>query len=75
MKTRNWHCTTAGTSEHWLDGSAPRFPDLRHRLHVRWKDVLEGLLAPAERLHHLRSLRSAMFYDAVDQVDRHDDCG
>ncbi len=75
MKHCNSHCTAGPTSEHWLADAGPRFPDLRHRYRVRWKDALAALLGPAERLHHLRNLRSAMFYDAVRQVDRHDDCG
>lgn len=74
MKYCDTHCAAGASRDHWMHGRAPRFPDLRHRFRVSWKDALEALLAPAERLHHMRSLRSAMFYDAVNQVDRHDDC-
>ena len=74
MKTCPAHCADKAYRDDWLADAAPRFPDLRHRFHARWKDALAALLGPAERLHHLRSLRSAMFYHAVDQVDRHSDC-
>ena len=74
MKQCDPHCAAGPTNEHWLAEAAPRFPDLRHRFRLRWKDALAALLGPAERLHHLRSLRSAMFYDAVRKVDRRDDC-
>lgn len=74
MKHCNTDCTATTGSEHWLTDAAPRFPDLRHRFRVSWKDALRGLLGPAERLHHLRTMRSEMFYDAVNQLDRRDDC-
>ncbi len=74
MKHCNSHCPADAARERWLAEVAPRFPDLRHRFRLRWKDALGALIGPAERLHHLRNLRSAMFYDAIDQVDRRDDC-
>lgn len=74
MKSCPVHCVDKAYGEHWLADAPSRFPDLRHRFRVRWKDALAALLGPAERLHHLRSLRSAMFYHAVDQVDRERDC-
>lgn len=70
----NSHCADEPTSDNWLANTAPRFPDLRHRFRFGWKDALEALVGPAYRLHQLRSLRSAMFYDAVNKVDRSDDC-
>ena len=74
MNECNSNCTAGSAGDRWLAEAAPRFPDLRHRFRVRWKDALSALLGPAERLHQLRNLRSAMFYDAVNQVDRRDDC-
>ncbi len=69
------HCieNCPGSDEFGLRGEhGARFPDLRHRYRIRWRDALRALFAPAERLHQMRNLRSAMFYDAIDQLDRPD---
>lgn len=70
MKQCTNNCTAAASDGGWMQEPAPRFPDLKHRFKISWKDALRALLGPAERLHHLRSLRSAMFYDALAQRDK-----
>ncbi|MDX1517356.1 MAG: hypothetical protein R3288_10975 [Woeseiaceae bacterium] len=47
----------------------PRFPDLRHRFRVGWRDALRALWGPAVRMHRLRNLRAELFDDAVDRLD------
>ena len=74
MKHCNQNCIAGPADENWFVNSRTRFPDLRHQLKLSWRDALKALVGPAERLHHLRSMRSAMFYDAVDKLDRPGDC-
>lgn len=47
-----------------------RFPKVRLRPAGSWRSALRAILGPATRLHRLRNLRSAMFYDAIDRLDR-----
>ena len=74
MKHCNTQCSAGASGGHWLGDASSRYPDFRDRARRGLKAALEGLLAPAERLHNLRSMRSAMFYDAVDRLDRSHDC-
>lgn len=74
MKHCDQNCLPAETNEHWLAKSGQRFPDLHNRYKIGWRDALKALLGPAERLHHLRNMRSALFYDAIGKVDRREDC-
>lgn len=73
MKQCTDNCSAAASNEGWMGDLGPRFPDMKHRFKIRWKDALGALLGPAERLHHLRSLRTAMFYDAMAQRDKASD--
>ena len=48
------------------DADAQRFPDWRNVAKPRWRDALRALAAPASRVHRYRNLRSALFYDLLD---------
>lgn len=45
------------------------FPDRHNLPKPRWRDALRALAGPAVRLHRLRNLRSAMFYESIDERD------
>lgn len=65
MKIRNDHC---------ISGAEPRlFPDARNMPKPLWRSVLSALVGPAVRVHKYRNLRSAMFYDAVNDIDCRDE--
>ena len=65
------HCSCDATSiEHKLaKQSQARFVDWHNLPKPRWRDALKALASPAARVHRYRNLRSAIFYDAVDDVD------
>ncbi len=46
-----------------------RFLDLHNLPKPRWRDAVKALASPATRVHRYRNLRSAIFYDAIDDVD------
>ena len=45
------------------------FPDARNLPKPLWRSVLSALAGPAVRVHKYRNLRSAIFYDAMYDVD------
>lgn len=49
--------------------SPARFADWHNLPKPRWRDALKALASPAKRVHRYRNLRSAIFYDAIDEVD------
>lgn len=71
------HCIESCSSGHGNDRllAPPRFPDLKGRYKVGWREALQALLGPAERLHKFRNMRSAMFYDAIERHERREDSG
>ena len=61
MKIRN---------DHIISGAETRlFPDARNLPKPLWRSVLSALAGPAVRVHKYRNLRSAMFYDAMHDID------
>ena len=61
MKIRN---------DHNISGAETRmFPDARNLPKPHWRKVLSALAGPAFRVHKYRNLRSAIFYDAMGEVD------
>lgn len=48
---------------------APRFPDLRNRFTIGWRDVIFALAGPAKRLHRYRNLRTSLFDAATGRLD------
>ena len=65
MKIRN---------DHHISGAETRmFPDARNMPKPLWRSVLSALAGPAVRVHKYRNLRSAMFYDAMCEVDCRDE--
>ncbi|NNC77656.1 MAG: hypothetical protein HKN77_06785 [Woeseiaceae bacterium] len=73
MKQCIENCPPPVPTNPWLGGKGPRIPGKKKHFKLRWKDAFGVLIGPAERMHHLRNLRSAMFYEAVDQQDKHRD--
>ena len=49
--------------------AAPLFPCKGNLPKPSWREALVALARPAVRLHRYRNLRSAMFYDAMDDHD------
>lgn len=57
-----------------ISGAETRmFPDAHNLPKPLWRSVLAALAGPAVRVHKYRNLRSAMFYDAIDDVDCRDE--
>ena len=49
--------------------SQARLVDWHNLPKPRWRDAIKALASPAKRIHRYRNLRSAIFYDAIDDVD------
>ena len=69
---KHCHCEGASVSESLLEQSRARFADWHNLPKPRWRDALKALVLPATRVHRYRNLRSAIFYDAIDDVDCRD---
>ena len=65
-------CETTPTSvrETLANQSQARLADWHNLPKPRWRDAIKALASPATRVHRYRNLRSAIFYDAIDDVDR-----
>ena len=50
---------------------APLFPCKGNLPKPGWRYAISALMKPAMRVHQYRNLRSAIFYDAIDE----NDCG
>ena len=70
------HCTCEATStsvqRSLSEQSQSRFADWHNLPKPRWRDAIKALASPATRVHRYRNLRSAIFYDAIDDVDCRD---
>ena len=62
-------CEANPTSARRALTSQPRFVDWHNLPKPRWRDAIKALASPARRVHRYRNLRSAIFYDAIDDVD------
>ena len=69
MTMKHCGCEANPTSFPRLAPNQPRFLDLHNLPKPRWRDALKALASPATRVHRYRNLRSAIFYDAIDDVD------
>lgn len=49
-----------------------RFADWNNLPKPRWRDALKALALPATRVHRYRNLRTAIFYETVDDHDCND---
>jgi len=57
------------TCTHTKPQAAPLFPCKGNLPKPSWREALAALARPAISLHRYRNLRSAMFYDAMDDHD------
>ena len=67
------HCTcdsgAASLRHSWEEQARARLADWHNLPKPKWRDAIRALMSPATRMHRYRNLRSAIFYDAVDDLD------
>ena len=72
MKHCNCEASSVSVTRSLTEQSQARFADWHNPLKPRWRDAIKALVSPATRVHRYRNLRSAIFYDAVDDIDCRD---
>ena len=66
-------CCADGPSR--VSPSSPRFPDLKNRYKVSWREAWYGLLAPVFRLHRYRNLQAHLMEAAISRREKEEKAG
>jgi len=70
MNGQNCHCKDAYQDRLFTLAGHIRSPVMVARKHrFAWRSALAGLAQPTLRLHHLRSIRTQMLDDLLDDLD------